>query len=116
MKQVPLVAETTLIGGARRQMRVLLDPDRAAGLDQQVGFAFTDAPPAGLHIRNSVSVATDGREAENRLVLPYGLLTRILGGVETLGDALASGTVQVTGDLAAVRQALACYEVPGLRG
>jgi hypothetical protein len=26
VKQVPLVAETTLIGGAKRQVRVLLDP------------------------------------------------------------------------------------------
>jgi multidrug efflux pump subunit AcrB len=30
VKQVPLVAETTLIGGARRQVRVLLDPTRLA--------------------------------------------------------------------------------------
>jgi multidrug efflux pump subunit AcrB len=30
VKQVPLVAETTLIGGARRQLRVLLDPVRLA--------------------------------------------------------------------------------------
>ncbi len=30
VKQVPLVAETTLIGGARRQVRVLLDPVRLA--------------------------------------------------------------------------------------
>jgi multidrug efflux pump subunit AcrB len=30
VKQVPLVAETTLIGGARRQVRVLLDPARLA--------------------------------------------------------------------------------------
>ncbi len=30
IKQVPLVAETTLIGGARRQVRVLLDPVRLA--------------------------------------------------------------------------------------
>ena len=28
VKQVPLVAETTIIGGARRQLRVLLDPAR----------------------------------------------------------------------------------------
>jgi multidrug efflux pump subunit AcrB len=28
VKQVPLVAETTLIGGAKRQLRVLLDPSR----------------------------------------------------------------------------------------
>jgi multidrug efflux pump subunit AcrB len=30
IKQIPLVAETTLIGGARRQLRVLLDPARLA--------------------------------------------------------------------------------------
>jgi len=30
VKQVPLVAETTIIGGARRQLRVLLDPSRLA--------------------------------------------------------------------------------------
>jgi multidrug efflux pump subunit AcrB len=30
VKQVPLVAETSLIGGARRQLRVLLDPTRLA--------------------------------------------------------------------------------------
>ncbi|MFA6562697.1 MAG: efflux RND transporter permease subunit [Verrucomicrobiia bacterium] len=30
VKQVPLVAETTIIGGARRQVRVLLDPTRLA--------------------------------------------------------------------------------------
>ena len=30
VKQVPLVAETTMIGGARRQLRVLLDPARLA--------------------------------------------------------------------------------------
>ncbi|HVV73077.1 MAG TPA: efflux RND transporter permease subunit, partial [Verrucomicrobiae bacterium] len=30
VKQVPLVAETTLIGGAKRQLRVLLDPTRLA--------------------------------------------------------------------------------------
>ncbi len=30
VKQVPLVAETTVIGGAKRQLRVLLDPSRLA--------------------------------------------------------------------------------------
>jgi multidrug efflux pump subunit AcrB len=39
VKQVPLVAETTLIGGARRQVRVLLDPVR---------LASRNLSPAGL--------------------------------------------------------------------
>ena len=33
VKQVPLVAETTIIGGARRQVRVLLDPAKLASRD-----------------------------------------------------------------------------------
>ena len=39
IKQVPLVAETTLIGGAKRQVRVLLDPVR---------LASRNLSPAGL--------------------------------------------------------------------
>src|SRR5678815_1766403 len=39
VKQVPLVAETTLIGGVRRQLRVLLDPAR---------LASRNLSPAGL--------------------------------------------------------------------
>jgi len=39
VRQVPLVAETTLIGGARRQVRVLLDPAR---------LASRNLSPAGL--------------------------------------------------------------------
>jgi multidrug efflux pump subunit AcrB len=39
VKQVPLVAETTIIGGAQRQMRVLLDPVR---------LASRNLSPAGL--------------------------------------------------------------------
>ena len=37
VKQVPLVAETTLIGGARRQVRVLLDPGQARLAQSQPG-------------------------------------------------------------------------------
>jgi multidrug efflux pump subunit AcrB len=36
VKQVPLVAETTIIGGARRQVRVLLDPVRLASRNLSV--------------------------------------------------------------------------------
>jgi len=36
VKQVPLVAETTVIGGARRQLRVLLDPARLASRNLSV--------------------------------------------------------------------------------
>jgi multidrug efflux pump subunit AcrB len=37
VKQVPLVAETTIIGGARREVRVLLDPARLSSRNLSVG-------------------------------------------------------------------------------
>ena len=46
VKQVPLVAETTLIGGARRQLRVLLDPARLVSRnlsEAEIGPMLTQA-------------------------------------------------------------------------
>ena len=59
VKQVPLVAETTLIGGARRQVRVLLDPSRlasrnlsAAGLVPMLRQANRQSASGGLTSAN----------------------------------------------------------------
>lgn len=94
-------------------LRVLLDPVKARGLDLHIGFRFTDADPAGLHIRNGVSVATDGEGAGSIVSLTYALLIQILAGQTSLSAALQEAQVQVTGDRPAVLSALACFEVPG---
>ncbi|MCP5525290.1 MAG: efflux RND transporter permease subunit [Verrucomicrobiales bacterium] len=63
VKQVPLVAETTLIGGARRQVRVALDPVR---------LASRNLTPAGLipmlQQANRQSIA-GGLTSDNREVI-----------------------------------------------
>ncbi|MEI7729908.1 MAG: efflux RND transporter permease subunit [Verrucomicrobiota bacterium] len=66
VKQVPLVAETTIIGGARRQVRVLLDPARlasrnlsAAGLIPMLQQANRQTASGGLTSDNhEVAVET----------------------------------------------------------
>ena len=95
-------------------LRVLLDPARAAGIDLHMGFQFPDAPTAGLHIRNAVAVATDGAGASAGIQISYRDLTRILGGQDTLGEALAQGRATVVGDPGAVRRALGAFDLPGL--
>lgn len=97
------------------QLRVLLDPAKAAGTNLHIGFRFTDADAAGLHIRNGVSVATDGAGATAHLVLGRGDLVELLTGNWTLGKAVAAGRVTIKGDAAAVRAALAAFDVPGLQ-
>lgn len=63
VKQVPLVAETTLIGGAQRQIRVLLDPAK---------LASRNLSPAGLvsMLRQAnKQFAAGGLTSENREVV-----------------------------------------------
>jgi len=75
VKQVPLVAETTITGGARRQVRVLLDPTRlasrglsAAGLVPMIQQANRQATAGGLTSNNQEIVVDTGaflRSAED---------------------------------------------------
>jgi multidrug efflux pump subunit AcrB len=67
VKQVPLVAETTLIGGARRQVRVLLDPARLAarnlspaGIVPMLQQANRQTPAGGLTSNNKEVVIETG--------------------------------------------------------
>ena len=100
---------------ALHQLRVLLDPDRAAGLDQHIAFDFPDAARAGLHVRNGVSVATDGLGATASVRVAYSDLVAILVGKDTLTRALAEGRAELTGDEGVIRAVLACHDLPGLR-
>ncbi len=96
-------------------LRVLLDPDRSAGLDFHVAFRFADGDVAGLHLRNGVSVATDGSGADATLAMSYADLVSVLAGPATLGECLASGAARIDGDSTAVRAALASFDIPGFR-
>ena len=69
VKQVPLVAETSLIGGARRQVRVLLDPVRAGFAQPQRGeicVPMLDAGQPAIRCRRThqqqpeISIETGG--------------------------------------------------------
>ena len=99
-----------------RRLRVLLDPDLAAGVDCHVAFRFPDADAAGLHIRNGVSVATDGEGAASTVRMSYADLTSLLGGETVVSSMMADGRMIIEGDSRLVRTALAAFEVPGLRG
>ena len=96
-------------------LRVLLDPDRAAGIDCHIAFRFGEDGQAGLHIRNGVSVLTEGARTLSSLSIAYADLVKVLAGPDSLDAMLASGAAEIHGDVAAVRRALACFDVPGFR-
>lgn len=96
-------------------IRVTLDPGLAAGVDHHIGFRFSDAPAAGLHLRNSVSVATDGVGATSTVSMPYAELIKVIAGTSTFSEALSTGVAVIDGDVPGVCQALACFEISGFR-
>ena len=96
-------------------LRVLLDPRRAAGIDHHIAFRFGDGEVAGIHMRNGVSVATDGSGADSTLSIAYADLVTVLAGPATLSERLRAGTATIEGDADRVRAALASFDVPGLR-
>ncbi|MFM8820933.1 MAG: alkyl sulfatase C-terminal domain-containing protein [Phenylobacterium sp.] len=97
-------------------LRVMVDPARAEGIDLHLGLDLPDAGTAGLHVRNSVSVATDGAGATTRLAVRWSDLVRVLGGEARLSELEASGALAITGDAAGARRALAVFDLPGLKG
>jgi alkyl sulfatase BDS1-like metallo-beta-lactamase superfamily hydrolase len=96
-------------------LRVLIDSDRAHGLNTHIAFDFGDRGTTGLHIRNSVACATNGAGAQHTVACSLETWADIVTGKSQLSAAIDAGQVVVTGDVSAVKSALAIFEVEGLR-
>jgi putative sterol carrier protein len=68
-----------------------------------------------LHIRNSVACATNGSGAAHTVTCNLETWADLLTGKLKLSSAIDDGQVAVNGDVAAVKTALAIFEVEGLR-
>jgi multidrug efflux pump subunit AcrB len=84
IKQVPGVSEVTLTGGERRQVRVLLDPERMAAR-QLAPFAIEQAVAAANERRTAGALVAGNRE----LVLQTG---SVLASARDVGDVVVGTT------------------------
>ena len=91
-------------------LRVLLLPERADGIDLHIRWEFDGGRATGLHIRNSVAVPTDGTGAAAVLRCTGAAWAAVLG-----GQAAWPGDLAIEGDAAAVRRALAVFDVESLQ-
>jgi alkyl sulfatase BDS1-like metallo-beta-lactamase superfamily hydrolase len=96
-------------------MRVLVDPEAASGVDDQLRWRFTDGVTVGLHVRNHVAVPTDGAAAELEVALDIETWAAICSGRTTIGAAIGDGSVSATGDRARIDRIIACFDHPGFR-
>lgn len=100
-----------------RLLRVLVDPQRAVGIDRRVRLLIGDQRVV-LHVRNCVSVASvdSGDETDAELRIDAALWAKVLDGKVNITDAIANGDVFVSGDVESLRSVLDVFDVPGLRG
>ncbi|XOV89715.1 MAG: alkyl sulfatase dimerization domain-containing protein [Pseudomonadota bacterium] len=94
-------------------LRVLLDPDKAGAIHEEVCFDFGDRQTIGLMVRRGVALTTSGEGARHRLQMNHETWAALLGGKATLNDLLADGSVRIAGDEGVVRGMLACFDHPG---
>ncbi len=91
-------------------LRVLLDPDAAAEVDDHLRWRFADGSTAGLRVRNQVAVPTDGRDADLELALDLETWADICSGRLTLSAAVADQRVTTSGDADRIGRITACFD------
>lgn len=96
-------------------LRVLLDPDLAAGMHAELRFELTDGQRSGLRLRDGVAVPTDGTTADLSVSMEPATWTQLASGRLDLSDAIESGAV-TTGDPAAVRAFFRPFDHDSLAG
>jgi alkyl sulfatase BDS1-like metallo-beta-lactamase superfamily hydrolase len=96
-------------------LRVLLDPDRAVGVDAHVRWRFADGLTTGLWVRNQVAVPTDGSGADLEVAMSHEALADLLSDRVAFSEAVASDAIVVTGEMDVVRHTLACFDLESLR-
>ncbi|MCP3911023.1 MAG: MBL fold metallo-hydrolase [Actinomycetia bacterium] len=97
-----------------RALRVVLDPERAEGVNEHLRWEFADGTRVGVHVRRQVAVPTDGSGAELAIGLDLETWAEILAGKLTLTEAVASGAVRLSGDEERVLRLLGSFDHPTL--
>jgi len=93
-------------------MRVMLDPMKADGRNEHLKIAFDDGTVTGLHVRRCVAVPTDGTGAGVEIALTHATWAQMLGGKQTLADAIEAGLVEVNGERERVEAFFECFDHP----
>ena len=96
-------------------MRVVVDPDKIAGINHHIAFVVGDET-AGLHVRNSVAVPTDGWGATTMVKMSRATLLVLLSERSTWSKELADGAIVVSGDTAIVDRVRTSFENKGFAG
>ena len=95
-------------------MRVLVDPQRALGMDFAAAFHVDDEKYI-VHLRNCVSVLDLDADVNATITTSRDTLNQIFSNKKPLTMALSDGSLTIAGDRDGAIQMLHVYEIDGLR-
>lgn len=95
-------------------LKVVLDPDRAGSLDEEVAWDFVANECQGLHVRRGVAVPTDGRHASIRLNLSHETWAQVLSGRLAFWQAVEDGLISISGQVDQLKQFLSAFDLAAL--
>ncbi|MEM7079016.1 MAG: alkyl sulfatase dimerization domain-containing protein [Pseudomonadota bacterium] len=95
-------------------LRVLVDPERCAGLRGEIAWQFPGTARVGLAIRNHVAVPTDGAAADVVLGMSHETWAALLALRLTFSAGIEQGLIAITGDSRLGRELLSVFDHAGL--
>ena len=93
-------------------LRVLLDPQRALGCEDEMAWHFATGERAGLALRGQVAIPTDGSAANLGVGMSHETWARILAGRTTLAAAEEEGVVSLIGERDRVYRFFSAFDHP----
>jgi len=95
-------------------LKVLLVPEKAAELNQEVRISFDDGSATGLRIRNQVAVPTAGDNADFALTISHQHWASVLSGKVDLVELVSKGEALAAPDEDQVFRFFNCFDLKGL--
>lgn len=97
-----------------RTLRVLIDPQRATGVNAHVRFVIA-GESLGVHVRRGVAATTNGEGAAGEVRVDLDTWASILANRTTMDEANDAGLIETSGDTVAITTLLGCFDHAALR-
>jgi alkyl sulfatase BDS1-like metallo-beta-lactamase superfamily hydrolase len=93
-------------------LRVLLDPDKARDIEDELRWEFDDGTVTGLKIRGQVAIPTSGDEASLSIQLSQKTWAQLLAGKKMLAECLNENLLVTSGDTGRLQKYFSAFDLP----
>ena len=93
-------------------LRVLLDPDKARDIEDELRWEFDDGTATGLKIRGQVAIPTSGDEATLSIQLSQKTWAQLLAGKKMLAECLNENLVVTSCDTVRLQKYFSAFDLP----